>query len=115
MNSFFSQLWSAAVGVWRSLFLAAAICLFSTSLFAWIGILLVREKLSLSPPMIILLLVGIAASAWALVDLSRSAIRTVAGWRTRKIEAVEGVVAIGMLVVVVYVTTRNFYLWALSQ
>jgi len=52
--------------------------------------------------MIIFLLAGMALNAWILISLLRSAIRAIAGWHARKIEAVGGVVAIVSLVAVVY-------------
>lgn|GEM_PF-5502622 len=99
MNSFFLRLWSGVIGAWRSLFLTVAISLASASLFVWIGVLL-WEKLPIS--MIIFLLAGMALNAWILISLLRSAIRAIAGWHARKIEAVGGVVAIVSLVAVVY-------------
>jgi hypothetical protein len=106
MSSFLLRHWSGSIGTWQSLVNTVAVYAISTALVVWIGSGF-EITLSLAPSTIILSSVWIAANAWALIGLFRSAIRAIAGWHARKIEAVGGIVAIVLLIAVAYFITQD--------
>lgn len=91
MQSYILRHWNGAVGTWQSLINTLVVYIISALMVAWIGM---QPGSWTSLPLVILLLVLMPIVAWAVIGTIRSAIRVLENWRTQKIEALGGVVAI---------------------